>query len=322
LPNEKLGESGKDWVLAVDQPWPVRGGLDQLEWLWRPGDRAARRAFELDRRIREGPITLREAADLFQDDLAQRTPRVVASILGLARRAGPLGSEAAEIAALLERWDGTAGTESTGAAAYHLVIEHLLENLLREPFGPDLFARYLETPHARPQFAIERLVLRAAKIRRVGGWTDEHRVGRAARLSLREAWVSLNHRLGPTRERWSWGRLHRLRFSSFGPRRGLQRLKGLELGVHGSGQTLSFARHRPGLSFEVEHAGLYRVAIDLAASDRLLSSLAPGQSEHSGHANYSDRVGRWADSRLSLFATDRLVIEEGSETRLVLEPAP
>jgi penicillin amidase len=322
LPNQKLGEGDKSWVFAVDQPWPIRGGLDQLEWLWRPGDRAARLEFELDRRIRQGPITLRTAADLFQDDLAQRAPRVVASILGLARRAGPLALEAAEIATLLERWDGKSEAESAGAAAYHLVIEHLLENLLREPFGPDLFARYLETPHVRPQFAIERLILRAAKIRRVGGWTDEKRVSRAARLSLREAWVSLNHRLGPTRERWSWGRLHRLRFSSFGPRAlpGLRKLA--ELSIHGSGQTLAFARHRPGLSFQVERAGLYRVAIDLAASDRLLSSLAPGQSEHPGHPNYSDHIRRWAESRLSLFATNRLVIEEDSEARLVLEPAP
>lgn len=322
LPTEKLGEAERPWVLAVDQPWPVRGGLDQLEWLWRPGDRAARLEFELERRIREGPVTLRAAADLFQDDLAQRAPRIIASILGLARRDGSLPLEAAEIATLLERWDGATDAGSAGAAAYHLVIEHLLENLLREPFGPDLFARYLETPHARPQFAIERLVLRAAKIRRAGGWTDEQRVGRAARLSLREAWVSLNQRLGPTRERWSWGRLHRLRFASFGPRGGSNRMNDSDLGVHGSGQTLAFARHRPGVSFDVERAGLYRVAIDLAASDRLLSSLAPGQTEHPGHAHYSDRVGRWDESRLSLFATNRLVMEEDSAARLVLEPAP
>ena len=322
LPKQKLGQGGKPWILALDQPWPIRGGLDQLEWLWRPGDRAARLELELERRVREEPLTLRAAAEFFQDDLAQRAPRVVASILGLARRGGPLPLEAAEIAALLEHWDGKTDAGSTGAAAYHLVIEHLLENLLREPFGADLFARYLEVPHVRPQFAIERLVLRAAKIRRAGGWTDEQRVGRAARLSLREAWVSLNSRLGPTRERWSWGRLHRLRFSSFGPRAMSGRGQGADLGVRGSGQTLAFARHRPGLSFEVERAGLYRVAIDLAASDRLLSSIAPGQTEHPGHPHFSDRVGRWTESRLSLFATSRFVIEEDSEARLLLEPAP
>ena len=236
--------------------------------------------------------------------------------------AGPCPSKAAEVATLLERWDGQTDADSVGATAYHLVIERLLENLLRQPFGSALFDRYLETPHAQPQFAIERLVLRAAKIRRPGGWTDDDRVSRAARLSLRQAWVSLNHRLGPTRERWSWGRLHQLRFASFGPAG--SPIPGLDgaFGVGGSGQTLAYARHRPGLSFAVERAGLYRVAVDLAASDRLLSLVAPGQTEHPGHVHYSDRVGRWAEARLSLFATNRLVVEEESEARLVLEPAP
>jgi penicillin amidase len=134
--------------------------------------------------------------------------------------------------------------------------------------------------------------------------------------------VSLNYRLGPTRENWSWGRLHRIRFVPFGPDdaelRGFER----DLRTGGSAQTLAFASHRPGLSFEVDRAGLYRVAMDLADSDGLLSVLAPGQSEHPGHPHSNDGVGRWAVSRLALFATSRLVIEEESAERLVLEPAP
>jgi len=322
LPGRQLGAGRKPWVLALDQPWPPRGGLDQLEWLWRPGDRAARLEFELERQMKEGPLSLRTASDLLGDDVAQRAPLIVASILGLARRAGPLPREAVEIAALLERWDGEMGAASAGAAAYHLLIEHMLDNLLREHFGPELFQRYLEAPHVRPRFAIERLVLRAAKIRRPGGWTDEQRVGEAARASLRETWVSLNFRLGPTRERWSWGRLHRLRFMPFGPQGTTLRTLTQFLRAPGSGQTLVFARSRPGISFDVEQAGLYRVAMDLAASDRLLSSLAPGQTEHPGHSHFSDGLARWSASRLSLFATNRLVIEEETAKKLILEPAP
>jgi penicillin amidase len=322
LPGQKLGAGRKPWALAMDQPWPQRGGLSQMEWLWRAGDRGARLEFELERRLGEGPLDLRAAAELLQDDHAQRAPRVVASILALARRSESLPIEAAEIALLLERWDGDMGAASAAAAAYHLVIEHLIENLLLGPFGPDLFRRYLEAPHVRPQFAIERLVLRAAKVQRAGGWTDQGRVSEAARASLRETWLSLNHRLGPTRERWSWGRLHRLRFLPFGAQRNsMSRLK-QSLPVQGSGQTLALSAHRPGLSFDVERAGLYRVAMDLASSDRLLSSLAPGQSEHPGHPHFSDGIGRWASSRLSLFVTSRLVIEEESAERLLLEPAP
>ena len=93
LPSQKLDGDDTDWVYALDQPWPVRGGLNQLEWLWRPGDRAARLEPELTRSVAAGSVTLRAAAELFQDNAIARAPRVVASILGLARRGGTLPLE-------------------------------------------------------------------------------------------------------------------------------------------------------------------------------------------------------------------------------------
>ncbi len=322
LPGARLGEGAHPWLLAVDQPWPSAGGLDQMEWLWRPGDRAARLEAELRRQLETGPVDLRTAADLLRDDQAQRAPAVVAAIVTLARRAGPLPLEAREIADLLTRWDGRMSTDSAGAAAYHVVLDHLLEALLEGPFGASLLDRYLNAPYVRPREAIQRLLLRAAALRRAGGWTDESRVSRASRDALRIAWVSLTHRLGPTVERWEWGSLHRLRFRTLGPPQPLPGPLGRAFAIAGNGETLDLARHRAGISFDVEHASLYRIAMDLAASDRLLSVLAPGQSEHPGHRHFDDGLMRWRSARLSLFPTSRLVIEEESPERLVLEPAP
>ena len=305
--------------MALDQRWGGRGGLDQTEWLWRSGDRAARLERLLQERLEAGPLDLREASTLLVDDRASRATRVVSAIVGLARRGGVLAVEAEEVARLIERWDGRLGVESAGAAAYQVVIEHMIEGLLRAPFGEGLFERYLQVPHVQPQNAAERLVLRAAKLRQPGGWTDEEEVTRVARASLRQAWVSLNARLGPTRERWAWGQLHRIAF----PRLGQDAAVASQRSAAGSGHTLAFTRHRPGLSFDVERAALYRVAIDLGARDRFLSSLAPGQSEHPGHEHYTDGIARWSSSRLGLFATSRLVIEEEEDSkRLLLEPAP
>ena len=319
LPGALLEDRANPWVMALDQRWNGRGGLDQTEWLWRSGDRAVQLESLLQEGLEAGPLDLRKASMLLMDDRASRATRVVTAIVGLARRGGVLAVEAEEVARLLERWDGRLGVESAGAAAYQLVIEHLIEGLLREPFGDGLFERYLAVPHVQPQNAVERLVLRAAKLRQPGGWTDEAEVTRVARVSLRQAWVSLNARLGPTRERWAWGQLHRIAF----PRRGQEESVALRRSAAGSGHTLAFARHRPGLSFDVERAALYRVAIDLGAGDRFLSSLAPGQSEHPGHDHYADGIERWASSRLALFATSRLVIEEEEDSkRLLLEPAP
>jgi acyl-homoserine lactone acylase PvdQ len=309
-------------VLAADQPWPGASGLDEVEFLWRPGVRAEQIEAELDRHLRSGPLDLRGAADMLSDHGTRRATAVVRSLLALAREAGPLEIEAEEIAQILARWDGGTGPGSAGAAAYHLVVDRLLENVLRESFGPELFARYLGAPHVRAQDAIERLVLRADELRRPGGWTDEARVAAAARRSLREAWVAMSHRLGPARDRWEWGELHRIRFTPFAPF-GVEAdflYKGLRSG--GSAASIAGARHRPGVSLEVEVASLYRVAMDLSAPDRVLSSLAPGQSEHPGHPNFDDGIARFRAGRVALFPTDRLAIEEESVARLVLEPSP
>jgi penicillin amidase len=321
LPRERLGVGTDRWLLAVDQPWPAPGGLDQMEWLWRTGDRAARLESELARLTAERRIDLRTAAELLGDERVQDAPAVVAAILDLARRAGPLPLEAREIARLLARWDGSMATDSVAAAAYHLVLERLLHGLLETPLGPRLFARFVQAPHVRPQDAVSRLVLRAAELRRPGGWTDEQAVSRAARASLRTAWVSLNHRLGPSRDRWVWGRLHRLRFQPLGPARPLPDPLGRAIAASGNGETLELAAHRPGVSFDVERMSVYRIAMDLAAPDRLLSALVPGQSEHPGHRHFDDGLARWRNARLALFPTSRLVIEEESGERLVLEPA-
>ncbi|MBW2498749.1 MAG: penicillin acylase family protein [Deltaproteobacteria bacterium] len=322
LPRASLESGPRRWLFALDQPWPSRGGLDQLEWLWRSGEAASRLEARLSEMRSEGRIDLRAAAGLLQDDVAQRAQKVVAAILGLAGRTGPLPIEAEEIARILRRWDGRMNAESSGAAAYQLVLEALLEDLLREPFGDALFERYLRAPHVRPRHAIERLVLRAAALRRPGGWTDERRVSEAARRSLRGAWVALGHRLGPTRSRWQWGALHRVRFASLVPGLPLSGALDRTMRAPGSDQTLLYAGHRAGVSFDVGAASTYRIALDLASSDGFLSTLAPGQSEHPGHRHFADGLPRWLSSRMSIFATSRLVIEEESTERLVLEPAP
>lgn len=321
LPSLRLSQATRPFLVMADQPWPSEEGRGDVEFLWRPGDRTERIEAVIEARLRLRALDLREAAEMLADHGTRRAPAVVRALLALARRERPLDIEAEEIAGILERWDGDTGVNSSGAAAYHLVIDRLLENLLREPFGPDLYGRYLNAPHVRPQDSIERLVLRADELRKPGGWTDEARVAAAARRSLREAWIALAHRLGPARDRWEWGELHRMRFVPFAPFGVMAEFlfKGLRTG--GSAESLDATWHRPGVSLEVESASLYRVAMDLSANDRVLSSLAPGQSEEPAHPNFSDGIARFRGGRLALFTTDRLAVEEESVARLVLEPA-
>ena len=67
-------------------------------------------------------------------------------------------------------------------------------------------------------------------------------------------------------------------------------------------------------------ASLYRIAVDLAEDDRILTSLAPGQSEHAGLAHYRDGLRPWLNGHPRLFARSSFLVEENTVDLLRLEP--
>jgi acyl-homoserine lactone acylase PvdQ len=77
----------------------------------------------------------------------------------------------------------------------------------------------------------------------------------------------------------------------------------------------------PSRPFAVRRASSYRMAIDLAIPDRMLTSLAPGQSEQRGRPHYDDGLQPWLSGRARLLAMSRFLVEEQGGERLVLEPA-
>ncbi len=315
----------RSWVIAAD------GSLDDgltaadVEWLWRTGERSRRLVAALGKLTAPGSekVDLRSAAALQNDVAGSVSGEVIPALLRLGQIGGALRPEAREIAQLLGRWDGEMRADSRGAAAYHVLMEHLIEELLREPFGAELYARYLSLPGVRAAPVVSALLVSADRLAAPGGWTDVDRVSAAVRSSLRRTWVSLSYRLGPSRDGWAWGRLHKLVFRPFAslgraPGRALGRLPAAALG--GDETTLAVtAYERPG-PYQVSEAATYRLAVDLAAPDRMLSSLSPGQSEHPQHPHFSDGLGRWLAGRPSLLLTSRLLVEEESGELLLLEP--
>jgi hypothetical protein len=74
-------------------------------------------------------------------------------------------------------------------------------------------------------------------------------------------------------------------------------------------------------TFATTRASTYRMAVDLASRDRMLTTLGPGQSEHPGHPHFDDGIAPWRESRPSLVVTSPFLLEEASVDRLVLEPS-
>jgi penicillin amidase len=135
--------------------------------------------------------------------------------------------------------------------------------------------------------------------------------------------VSLGHRLGPSRIDWTWGGLHLLRLRPFVGFDGASPPRPLPppRSIGGDGTTPRVTRPRAFADFGVVEASAYTIAIDLAAPDRLLSSLLPGQVEQELHPHSIDGLERWAEGRPSVLLTSRLMIEEASSARLILDPS-
>ena len=301
------------------RPPAVLSGV-HIEWLWQSDARSARARELVGEVLAGGPVNLRDAAALQRDVAANADARLVGALLRLAGRRPELSPEGEEVAELLRSWDGMAETDSRGAAAFQLLIGHLLEELLEPTIGAELMDRYLALPRVEPGALVQSIVLSAARSGQEGGGPD--RVSAAVRESLRRTWMSLSYRLGHNRERWTWGRLHEIAFHPFDAIAPYEPSSASIRAFALPGQARSIARAVPDRkTFATRRASTFRMAVDLASPDRMLTTLAPGQSEHPGHDHFADGVGPWRESRPSLVVTSRFLLEEASVEHLVLEPA-
>jgi penicillin amidase len=323
LPRKQL-RAGKGWAIAADNPLVSDPRRDRVEWLWRSGARARRIDVLLRAAVADGPVDLRELTALQSDTGMERARELIGLALGLVGSAEPPEPEGREIADLLRAWDGRAGADSSGAAAYHIFLDSLTRRLLEPTLGEELFERYRELPQADPVQVVLEIVSEAVAGSEAEAWTGREAVVAAVRQSLREAWFNLSFRLGANRSRWHWGRLHPLEFRSFRPGEWLVRgAEGLgPFAYGGSGATVSAAEFAAADPFAVRVASTFRLAVDAAALDHALIALAPGQSEHPGHRHFDGAVPEWRVGAAHLLATAPLLVEESSRALLQLEPAP
>jgi acyl-homoserine lactone acylase PvdQ len=312
-------------ALRGDTPFAVvadgdlgAAGAAPIEWLWRSGERTARLESELAGASARGAIDLRGMIELQRDVRSERAEALIERALALLGDAR-LGPPEREVVELLRGWDHASHADSRGAAAYHVFVERLLRALFEPRMGRELLGRYLGLGRVRAADLVAVVLEDAAAGGGRSGWAAPAEVAEAVRQSLGGTWLQLSSQLGMIREKWRWGRLHPLRF------RGLSngRLSGGGLGPFpypGDGGSVQVADHRPLESFAVRTVASFRFAIDAAALDEALASLAPGQSEHPGHPHQSDALLRWLPGRPSLLATSRLVVEETAVAELRLEP--
>lgn len=322
LPRATLEADGA-WLVAADGglPEPAADG-PAIEWLWRSGERTHRIEALLDEAASAGPLDALDLVDMQQDVRSAVGPERARLALALAGSEDTLPREAREVVGLLHAWDGRADAGSVAAAAYHAFLMRLVREVLAEPLGPERLERYLRLRTASPETLMGSLLV-AARDGEPGdaGLAEPERVRGAVRTALRETGLALLVELGPNRERWTWGRLHPLRFRPFGwPEASTgERLASRPYG--GDGVTVAVGEYDPVRPFAVRVASVFRFVVDTANLEIALTSLAPGASEHPGHAARDAGLDSWLEGRPGLLATHPVLIEETARERLRLEPA-
>jgi penicillin G amidase len=229
-------------------------------------------------------------------------------LLSLMRNASPEPTSAVR---MLLGWDATLSRESGVAALYEVWLRDLrkatsekegiesveddwsLENVLDELSMPTSQVFGADPIAGRNQLLLE---------------------------TLDSAWKQTEELLGSDPQKWSWGRLHTIRF-----RHSLDRLPGtailLDLGPlsrPGDGYTVNATW--VGGKFEQEGGASYREILDTADWDRSLAVNAPGQSGQPGSPHYSDLLPLWDEGHYFPLIYSRRIVENDAQDRLLLTP--
>jgi penicillin G amidase len=249
-------------------------------------------------------ITLDDMEKL-QTDVVSLPARQLVQLL---KGASPKRTRATQ---MMLAWDATLTRESGAAALYEVWLRNLrkavseregieavednwsLENILEElskpspqVFGPDAV-------EGRSQVLLQ---------------------------TLDSSWKQTEQLLGPDPQKWSWGRLHTIRF-----RHSLDGLPGaaimLDLGPlsrPGDGYTVNATW--VGSKFEQEGGASYREVLDTADWDRSLAANAPGQSGQPESPHYSDLLPLWDKGEYFPLMYSGKAVEKNARDRLVLAP--
>ncbi len=322
LPAEWLGPD-TPWLVAADAS--LRESGSRVEYLWRPGARAEQLRARLRAAVASGRPDLAQLVSLQADEGSQLARRSVALVLALMDGAPNLGREEREVLTLLREWDGVSSADSRGAAAFHVLSSRVLPMLFAPALGEKLAGAYLSLPRVPADSLLSETLALAA----LGGapespWADQALVRASLARSLRETSLMLSSKLGANREKWTWGRLHHVRFAPLWPgawQGDPEALGPFEVG--GAGDTIAVSEYATlGEGFDAEVVAGYRLLVDAGNLDQALTAFAPGQSEHVGHPHVTDALARWRLGKPSLLSTSDPVIEDGAVHVLHLEPAP
>ena len=225
-----------------------------------------------------------------------------------------------QLQGIVQKWDGSLGVDSTGAAIYEAWLGQMSRLVFADKLGPALYDDYAS--NGRMTFALYQLIASTTSqwFVELGdpGVTGRDAIAGAA---LDAAGKDLVAKLGADVGKWRWGDLHTVAFEH-----PLSAAKPLDLiftigPVRRAGDGYSpnngaYSLLRP---FSVRSHASERQIVDLADVDASVSIIPTGQSGQPFSRHWGDQMQLWANGQTKpmALARDRIGQLEG---RLVLRP--
>jgi penicillin amidase len=245
---------------------------------------------------------LGDREELTLDDF-ERIPADCFSIPGEATahrlaRLRPAGQREVRALERLRSWDHVMSPDSVAASIYAAFTHHFAKLLSEQIIGdPDLAERWRSRSEAgfTPMNSSPwRWHARLLEIWDEGDWDEQ------ANEALALALDDLEQRHGHDSSKWSWGRVHGIRFGHlFGEgdtraSRAFERLLSRRAPVGGAQETVNAVGHNP---YDGDYTGIwgasFRLLADVGSPDRSRWMHFTGQSGHPGSPHYDDLIEPW-----------------------------
>jgi penicillin amidase len=226
--------------------------------------------------------------------------------------------------AYLREWDHSLGADSVAAAIYQVWCVHLAETILLPRLGKQLTEHYYSRREWTVAFQYQ--VLPTLLAFPTGAWFGED--GRDARdrivrEALGKALDELTGRRGEDMDAWTWGSIHRIRFTGqLGMIPDLTELfTAGEAPWVGDEMTLCQGLFEPGEgTYDVCVVPSWRQILDVSDWDASVGTQTVGQSGNVASPHFNDLFQLWSKGEYHPMPFSRAAVEAATEGILELAP--
>ena len=190
---------------------------------------------------------------------------------------------------LLKEWDYDCGTESAGAALFHVLYHRLMWNIWGNDLGEDLFTSYAEILN-QAVAPLDGILTEPGSV-----WFRDTTRKEVLATSLREARTQLTEQQGSDPTKWSWGRLHTLTLAhTLGNNKWLAPFFSLgPFPIDGDGVTVSNSYYRHSRPYDQAVGASMRMLVTLSDPIRSSFVIVPGQAGNPASPHYRDQFEPW-----------------------------